>query len=259
MNKLAAGLITLATAFIIISTFNNLLLAAESPKADSSESFLTYNDTIYGISISYPSNWEPQEIGPELLISILENISNSEKQGLANNNEVASKVSDILEMFGLKDVSDVLGLNPIERSEFFKKMSQALNEGTFQIAVAIVSPPENESDVLFENMNIVVDNISAISPISLTDYVKANIEGMKVGYDNFRLVEPIKEIIVDGQPAISFVYTGTIGQTENQKNLQAYIIRGDTGYVLTFGAIPETYSVYAPTFERMLQSFKIKN
>jgi len=259
MNKLAAGLITLATAFIIISTFNNLLLAAESPKADSSESFLTYNDTIYGISINYPSNWEPQEIGPELLISILENISNSEKQGLANNNEVASKVSDILEMFGLKDVSDVLGLKPTERSEFFKKMSQALNEGTLQMIVAIVSPPENESDVVSENMNIVTENISAISPISLADYVNANIERMKVGTESFKVVEPMKEIIVNGQPAISFVYTATDDGTDNQKILQAYMIRGSTGYVLTFGAIPETYSMYAPTFEKMLQSFRVSN
>ncbi|HSA72627.1 MAG TPA: hypothetical protein VLD84_01610 [Nitrososphaeraceae archaeon] len=93
----------------------------------------------------------------------------------------------------------------------------------------------------------------------LADYVNANIDGMKVGHDTFRLVEPLKEIIIDGQPAISFVYTGTIGGTENQKSLQLYMIRGSTGYVLTFAAIPETYSMYEPIFEKMLQSFRISN
>jgi len=233
-------------------------MVAQSQDMDSKDSFLTFNDTIYRTSINYPSNWDIYD-DSEFLLSILENISSSEQEGINQNNEIATKVSDVLEAFGLNKVSDVLGLKPDEKSEFFQKMSQALNEGTLQMIVAIVSPPENESDVVSENMNIVAENISAISPISLADYVNANIEGMKVGYESFKVVETMKEIIVNGEPAISFVYTGTIDGTDNQKSLQAYMIKGSTAYVLTFGAIPETYSMYAPTFEKMLQSFRISN
>jgi hypothetical protein len=257
MNKLGIRLIILSITLTIVAGLNSLLLVGESQNVEKSELFLTYNDTAYGISINYPSNWEIYD-DSKFLLSILENISSSEQAGTNQNNEVTSKVSNVLEAFGLKEVSDLLGLKPDERSEFFQKMSQALNEGTVHMILAIVSPLENESDVFSENMNLVVENISAISPIPLTDYVNANIEGMKIGLDRFQLVEPMKEITVDGQQAISFVYTGTIG-TENQKSLVAYMIRGNTGYILHFGALPQTYSMYAETFEKMLQSFRISN
>lgn len=258
MNFLFVRLIWLVLSFIIITTLNNIPLVAQSQEMYSKESFLTYNDTIYHTSINYPSNWEIYD-DSEFLLSILENISSSEQKGINQNNEIASKVSNVLEAFGLNEVSDVLGLKPDEKSEFFQKISQALNEGKLQMILAIASPPENELDVASENMNIMVENISGISPVSLAEYVNANIEGMKVAFDNFRLVEPMKEIMVDGQPAISFVYTGTIDGTDNQKSLQAYMIIDNTGYVLTFGALPETYSMYASTFEKMLQSFRINN
>src|SRR5919108_3597075 len=166
MSGLVLGAIMLVIIYVCILATNDLLLASESPKANSSESFVTYNDTTYGTSINYPSNWEIYD-DSEFLLSILENISSSEHESINQNNEIASKVSDVLEAFGLKEVSDVLGLKPDERSEFFQRMSQALNEGTIRMTVAIVSPPENESDAVTENMNIVVENISAISPISL--------------------------------------------------------------------------------------------
>jgi hypothetical protein len=126
------------------------------------------------------------------------------------------------------------------------------------MVVAIVSPLENESDFGFENMNIVIQNISELPPISLTDLVNANVEGMKVGFESFEIVKPMKEIIVDGKPAISFVFTGMIGGV-NQKDLQVYTIKGDIVYTLTFSAVPETYSTYEPIFEKMVQSFRISN
>lgn len=256
MNNFA-GLITFGMMFSIIATLNSIPLVAQSQEM-SKESFLTYNDTIYHTSINYPSSWEVQELGPEFLLSVLEYMSSSDQGGINQNNEITSKISDILKIFGLNEVSDVLGLKPDERSEFFQKMAQALNEGKVQAIVAIVSPPENESDTVAENMNIVVENISHLSPISLNDYVNANLEGMKISTPQFEIIEPVKEISVDGKPAISFVYTdGNVDQPGTA--LQVYTIRGDTGYILNFGASPETYTMYAPTFEKMVQSFKISD
>jgi hypothetical protein len=61
MKKLVMGLIMISITFVLISTVNNFLLAAEPLRAHSSASFLTYNDTAYGINIKYPSSWEIDE------------------------------------------------------------------------------------------------------------------------------------------------------------------------------------------------------
>ena len=124
---------------LTIITTNNIPSTAVSqeevvmkPVEPFTESFLTYNDTIYGFSINYPSTWEVDESASQYLHSILENISSSDLQGMkqGQNIDITSKVSDVLEAFGLEKVSEVLGLKPDVRLDFFQKLSQALNERT---------------------------------------------------------------------------------------------------------------------------------
>ena len=199
MTKFVVGLIMLAIEFIIISTVNNPLLAAELPNADNSTSFLTYNDTTYGISINYPSSWQIDESIHQTLISFLQNLSSSESQteNDRQNNAIKSKISEVLDAFGLESVSDVFGLNPDKRAEFLQIITQVLNEGSSQVIVMFRSPPKDELDTIIENLNIVTGNISAAPSISLNDYVKANIEGTKTGLQDFAIVQPPKEIIID--------------------------------------------------------------
>lgn len=262
MNKPVMVMITLVITFIIILTVNNLLLAAEPPNADSSASFLTYNDTTYGISINYPLGWEIDESAHKNLISYLQNLSSSESQTAngGENNAINSKISEVLETFGLEGVSDIFVLNPEKRTEFLQRMSRALNEGTSQVIVSIMSPPEDEFDVHAENAVIVAEDISAASPISLNDYVKGSIEALKIVAQDLT-IEPPMEITIDGKPAMAFVYTATNPEQESStvKILNALAMRGNTVYVLTLTASPETYSAYLPTFEKMVQSFKISD
>lgn len=253
--------------FTVILILGNIPLVVDSQEVGSkkpmqsvAESFLTYRDTIYGIGISYPSNWQIIEPTLELMIAVLENMSFPDSQtfNLEQKNEITSRAAEVLEQFGLKKVSELLGLSPDEKSEFFKRMSQAVKEEQLQLIVGIVSPPENESDTVSENMNIVVENISTLSPISLKDYVNANIEGLKISTPQFDIVESVKEIKVDGNPAISFVYTD--GSLEEQgKAMQVYTIRYQMAYIFTFGAAADTYSSYLPVFQKMLGSVKINN
>jgi hypothetical protein len=261
MNKLVMRLIILGVTLTIISTLNSLLLVGESQKADSSASFLTYNDTAYGISIKYPSDWQIDQSANEYVLAILQNLT-SQSQGANDNqnNAIKSIVSEILDAFGLGSVSDVVGLSPDKRAEIFQLISQKLNEGTFQVIVSIMSRSQDEFDAV-ENMNIVAENISTVSPISLHDYVNANIEGMKTGFQDFTMVQPPTEVTIDGKPAMNLVYTARnpVNASISVKNLVVFAINGITGYAMTFGALPETYSLYAPTFERMLQSFKIND
>jgi hypothetical protein len=262
MNKLAVRLIILGVTLTIISTLNSLLLVGESQKVVSSVSFLTYNDTAYGISINYPLGWEIDESAHQNLISYLQNLSSSESQTAngGENNAINPKISEVLDAFGLEGVTDVFDLNPEKRTEFLQRMSRALNEGTSQVIVSIMSPPEDEFDVHAENAVIVAENISAASPISLNDYVKGSIEALKIVAQNLT-IEPPMEITIDGKPAMAFVYTATNPEQESStvKIFNALAMRGNTVYVLTFTSSPETYSVYLPTFEKMVQSFKMSD
>jgi hypothetical protein len=92
MNKLVVGMIALVITFLIFLTVNDPLLALEPPKTGSSATFLTYNNTIYGTSINYLSNWIPQEVGNEILLSILENTTSLGENGKNQNSELANKV-----------------------------------------------------------------------------------------------------------------------------------------------------------------------
>jgi len=117
-------------------------------------------------------------------------------------------------------------------------------------------------DVQIENGNAIViaENISKALPMSLDDYMKASIEGLKTVFQDFTIVEGPTEIIINGKTGMTLVYTGRIGDIPvTGKNLVLVTIDGDTGYSITFGAVPETYSVYEPTFQKMLNSFKIND
>lgn len=257
-----AGLITLGIMFTIVATLNNLIQAVESQKANINESFLTYNNTAYGISIQYPSNWQIDESGNEFLLAILQNLS-SYSQGANDdqNNALKSKASEILDEFGVESVSDLLGLNPDNKAEILQKISQMVNEGTYQTVVSIMAPSEDEFDTTVENMIIAADNISSICPISLHDYTNANIEGIKKMFQDFKIVQSPREVTIDGRSAMTFVYTMRHPVVESVilEISNVHMINGNTAYVLTYGYVTETYSEYESTFEKMLQSFKINN
>lgn len=262
MKKQVVGLLMLATTFVLISTVNNSLLAADLPNANNNASFLTYNNTAYGISIKYPSNWEIDESGNEFLLGILQNLTSySQTTNDSQTNAIISRASEILDTFGLESVSDVLDLNPDKKAEVLQKISQLVNEGTYHTIVTIMSPPEDEFDTSVANMIIAADNISSISPISLHDYTNANIEGIEEFSSESTIVQPPKEITIDRKPAMTFVYTmrHPVDESVILKISGVLMINGNTAYVLTFGDVSETYSTYEPIFEKMLQSFKISN
>src|SRR4030095_3696004 len=199
-------LIILGIALATIPALNGLLLAAEAQKLDGNASFVTYNDTAYGFSINYPSNWQIDEAIHQYMLSYLQNLSSSESQ--TGNDDLKSKISEILDAFGLGSISELSNLNPHERTENLQKISQALNEGRTRVIVSIISPAEGESDAFVENLNIISANISAESPISLKDYVNANIEGLETYVQNLTIIEHPMEITIDGTTAMTLVYAG---------------------------------------------------
>lgn len=264
MQITLAKLIILGVTIAMISSLNGFLLIGESQSGNGSESLLTYNDTAYGINIQYPSDWEIDQSAHEYLLAVLQNLtSDSQMTNDSQTNVIKSQVSDILNAFGLGSISDIAGLSPDKREELLQTLSQGLNEGQAHVIVSIRSPPEGEADPWSEGMNIVVENLSAVSPdpISLKDYVNANIETISKLSQNFKLEQPATEITIDESPAMSFAYTSTspFDPSLTGKILNVIAMKGNTGYVLTFSSNPESYPSYLPTFEKMFQSLKISN
>lgn len=258
-----AGLIALGIMFTIVVALNGLVQVSESQKVHSNESFLTYKNTAYGVSIQYPLGWKVDESANEYLMSFLQNLSSSESQTADDrqNNAIKSKISDALDAFGLEGVSDIFGLSADERAEFLQLASKLLNEGTSQVVVSVASPPENELDGDIENLSIIAVKISAASPISPNDYAKTVIEGLKMIPSNVTILQPPMEINIDGKPALKSVYTMTspFDESSTRKILNAVAVNENIAYVLTFTSSPENYSTHAPTFEKMLQSFRIND
>ena len=255
LNKLELKYTLLGIVLTVVASINTVLFVAEAQGTNSSTSFLAYDDTAFGISINYPSNWQIDKSAHEFLISLLQNISSSESQtGFGQQNDVLySKISKLLDSFGLRSVSDIFGLNQDRKSEFLQFMSQAINESPAQVIVAIRSA-DHEG-----NLNIVAENISTVSPISLNDYVNASIGGLKILTPDLTIEQQPTEITIDGKPVMTFVYSAKnpLDQSLSAKFLVAAAINDDMAYVLTFRSTPEIYPTYESTYNEMLQSFKI--
>lgn len=264
MQKIVMRLIILGVILTMISSLNSLMLVGESQTADSDESLLTYNDTAYGISIDYPSDWQIDQSAHQYLLAVLQNLtSESQMTNDSQTNAIKSQIPNILNAFGLESVSDIAGLSPDEKGVFLQTLSQALNKGQANVVVSFRSPSEGEADPWLEGMNIVVENLSAVSPnpISLNDYVNANIEVISGASQNFKLEQPATEITIDGRPAMTFAYTSTspFDSSLTGKILNVISMKGNTGYVLTFSSNPEAYPSYLPIFEKMFQSLNMSD
>jgi transcription termination factor Rho len=83
------------------------------------------------------------------LLHVLQNLtSESQTENDSQVNAIKSRISEVLNAFGLDSASEVIGLKPDERTEFIQKMSQRLNKGNTQIIVVIMSPPEDDFDMV---------------------------------------------------------------------------------------------------------------
>jgi hypothetical protein len=71
----------------------------------------------------------------------------------------------------------------------------------------------------------------------------------------FKLLES-NMTTIDGNLASKFVYLQTPSNKESKLTELAFV-KDKTMYTVTFGADTDTYSSYAPTFQKMIDSIKI--
>jgi serine/threonine-protein kinase len=127
------------------------------------------------------------------------------------------------------------------------------NNSTLVDVVKFNSPSKNISDTFSESLDIKVDNISDIKPITLAQYANDTITDL--GQD-FKIVESDTNATIADNPAYKLVYTGV----EVGVDLQAMLIltvKGDKAYIISFIAEPTKFSYYLPTLQNMIDSFQI--
>jgi hypothetical protein len=129
------------------------------------------------------------------------------------------------------------------------------NNSTLVDIVKFNSPSKNASDTFSESLDIKVDNISDIKPITLAQYANGTISDL--GQD-FKIVELDTNATLADNPAYKLVYTGV----EEGVDLQAMLIltiKGDKAYIISYIAEPTKFSHYLPNLQKMINSLQITN
>ncbi|MFZ0221812.1 MAG: PsbP-related protein [Candidatus Nitrosopolaris sp.] len=127
------------------------------------------------------------------------------------------------------------------------------NKSMLVDVVKFISPTKNASDSSSESLDIKIDKISDIQPITLAKYANNSIEDLRKDFDIIKLD---RNASLSNNPAYKLVYTGV----EEGVNLQAMLIltiKGDKAYIISYNAEPTKFSYYLPTLEKMLNSFQI--
>ena len=119
--------------------------------------------------------------------------------------------------------------------------------------VKFSSPTKNASDTFSESLDLKIDNISDIQPITLAKYANNSIEDLRKDFDVIKLD---RNASLSNNPAYKLVYNGV----EEGVNLQAMLIltiKGDKAYIISYNAEPAKFSYYLPTLQKMINSFQI--
>jgi eukaryotic-like serine/threonine-protein kinase len=161
-----------------------------------------------------------------------------------------------------------LTFNTFENSTYGIKMifpsnwnkEQNLSEGgsNYGKLVDIVrfSPPfeNNNSDKSSENLDIKVDNISDIQPVTLGKYTNDSIEYLGKDFKIIWFDE--NATISGGTPAYELEYTG-IEQDVNLNAMIVFTMKDDKAYIISYMAEPSRYSSDLPNVQKMINSIEL--
>ncbi len=114
------------------------------------------------------------------------------------------------------------------------------------------SPPEDDTDVFQENLNIVVGTSSSTDLEKFTD---ANIEEIEKSFTDVKLVSNTSTTLA-GVAAREVVFT--LEQKDYTiKLMQIYALKEGNAYVITYTAEEDAYSEYLTTARAMIATFEI--
>ena len=130
----------------------------------------------------------------------------------------------------------------------------SFNENVNGATVIFYSPLDNQLDFFKENINIVVQDISA-SPMTLEEYSKVAVDQMKLVFGKNMEIKELSNTTVNGLPAKKLVFVGKGPQAE-LKYMSVWAMDNSTVYQLTYLAVASQYDKYLWKILAMINSFK---
>lgn len=119
--------------------------------------------------------------------------------------------------------------------------------------VAFISPKKNEVDAFQENVNIVVQDLSA-NPMTLKQYSTLAIQQIKVVYNNVDILSS-GSILLSNKPAFEVEYL--VKAEFNLKIHQMWLLDNYKSYIISFISDEAQYDALKETVKDMASSFSI--
>ena len=120
--------------------------------------------------------------------------------------------------------------------------------------VVFLAPTEGPSDIFQENVNIIVQDLSA-QPMTLDEYTELGLGQIEQFITDANILDSTTATLA-GIPGGRLVYTGKQGQYD-LKWMQVWTIKNDKAYVISYTAEIGRYSAFLETVEEMIDSFEI--
>jgi serine/threonine-protein kinase len=127
-------------------------------------------------------------------------------------------------------------------------------EQYMESVVAFLSPKESPSDTFQENVNIIVQDLSA-QPMTLEEYTELSINQIGQLVTNANIIESEATSLANN-PGHKLVYTGIQGEYE-LKWMQIWTIKDNKAYIITYTAQIDKYSDFLEPVKQMIDSFEI--
>lgn len=129
-------------------------------------------------------------------------------------------------------------------------------EGFMGSVVVFGSPPESPGDKFSENINIVVENLTAHPDMTLAKYEESGLAQLTSIMTDFKLLER-RSLTISGVPAKQTIFTCRQGVFQ-LKLMQTYLLADNKAWVITFAAEEATYREYEKVAKTVINSVLLK-
>jgi len=130
----------------------------------------------------------------------------------------------------------------------------AKQEQVMGAVVAFFAPTEGPSDIFQDNVNIIVQDLSA-QPMTLDEYTELSLGQIEQFITDPSILDSSAVTLAD-IPGHKIVYTGKQGQYD-LKWMQVWTVKNDKAYVISYTAEVSRYSALLETVQEMIDSFEI--
>ena len=116
---------------------------------------------------------------------------------------------------------------------------------------AFISPLDDAGDKFSENVNIVIEDISAYQ-MSAKQYAKEADKNWLVADGKLKIID-FSQVMLNGEEAYC-----TIAENDNLKFKQYKIVKDKKAYVLTYTGQPDGFSKFQDIADNIIKTFKVQ-